>query len=158
MGENEKRFPGRPPRLSRIFDQSPLYFVTFNTWQRRPLLANGAVHESFRSYAVKNKDSGFAAGRYVIMPDHIHLFVRIGVEQKLDQYIRLMKQGLTKRIQEMEQVDRVWKPGFFDHVMRSSESYSEKWDYVRLNPVRAGLVADSNEWKFQGEMESIFFD
>jgi putative transposase len=123
--------------------------VTFNTWKRRSLLVNEKVHESFRGYAEKNLCRGFAVGRYVIMPDHIHLFVRIGVDQKLDQYIRLMKQTLTKLIQEAEQVDRVWQPGFFDHVMRSSESYSGKWDYVRMNPVRAGLVSDSKEWKFQ---------
>jgi len=31
-------------------------------------------------------------------------------------------------------------PGFFDHILRNDESYSEKWEYVRENPVRAGLV------------------
>ena len=33
--------------------------------------------------------------------------------------------------------------GFFDHLIRHSESYSEKWEYVRQNPVRAGLVNES---------------
>lgn len=91
MSENDKRYPGRPPRLSRVFDRTPLYYVTFNTWKRCLLLANDAVHEAFCGYVEKNRCRGFAVGRYVIMPDHIHLFVRIGIEQKLDQYIRLMK-------------------------------------------------------------------
>ena len=30
--------------------------------------------------------------------------------------------------------------GFFDHLLRSYESYAQKWEYVRENPVRAGLV------------------
>jgi len=42
--------------------------------------------------------------------------------------------------------------------MRSSESYAEKWNYVRMNPVRAGLVEDPGTWKFQGEIVPIFFD
>ena len=42
--------------------------------------------------------------------------------------------------------------------MRNSESYSGKWDYVRMNPVRAGLVNEPDEWQFEGELETIFFD
>jgi hypothetical protein len=50
-----------------------------------------------------------------------------------------MKQVLTKRVGELAGAERVWQPGFFDHVMRSSERYAEKWAYMRMNPVRAGL-------------------
>ena len=38
-----------------------------------------------------------------------------------------------------------WQEGFFDHVLRSEESYAEKWEYVRLNPVRAGLCQRPEE-------------
>src|SRR6478672_8443810 len=40
----------------------------------------------------------------------------------------------------------LWQREYFDHVLRSDESYAEKWDYVRENPVRAGLVRSSNDW------------
>ena len=36
--------------------------------------------------------------------------------------------------------------GFFDHVIRSEESYEQKWVYVRDNPVRAGLVRSAEDW------------
>jgi putative transposase len=39
----------------------------------------------------------------------------------------------------------VWQDEFFDHVLRSSESCSQRWDYVKENPVRAGLVASSHD-------------
>jgi len=41
---------------------------------------------------------------------------------------------------------------FFDHVLRSEESYEEKWHYVRENPVRARLVKRWQEWPFAGEI------
>jgi putative transposase len=50
-----------------------------------------------------------------------------------------------------------WQEGFFDHVLRNSESYAQKWDYVRLNPVRAELCAEPGDWAFQGEIVSIRF-
>jgi hypothetical protein len=48
----------------------------------------------------------------------------------------------------------LWQRDFFDHVLRSSESYSEKWKYVRDNPVRAGLVS-IDAWKYAGEIETL---
>jgi REP element-mobilizing transposase RayT len=85
------------------------------------------------------------------MPDHIHLFVRIGKDSKLNDFIRLLKQVLTKELG----VKDVWQPGFFDHLLRHSESYFEKWNYVRENPVRAGLVERVEEWLWQGEIVRI---
>jgi hypothetical protein len=49
----------------------------------------------------------------------------------------------------------LWQPGFFDHVLRNDESYSQKWKYVRENPVRAELVVRSDEWPYQGELVVI---
>jgi len=43
----------------------------------------------------------------------------------------------------------------FDHLIRSTESYVQKWDYVRENPVRAGLVSRREDWPFQGEIVEI---
>jgi len=44
----------------------------------------------------------------------------------------------------------LWQPGFFDHVLRSDESYDGKWNYVRENPVRAGLVRAPADYPFWG--------
>lgn len=48
-----------------------------------------------------------------------------------------------------------WQRGFFDHLLRNSESYTEKWEYVRQNPVRAGLVRHPDDWPYQGEVVAI---
>ena len=43
----------------------------------------------------------------------------------------------------------------FHHRLRQNESYSEKWDYVRHNPVRAGLANDADTWPYQGELNEL---
>lgn len=48
-----------------------------------------------------------------------------------------------------------WQQGFFDHLIRSSESYAQKWEYVRENPVRAGFVTAADTWPYQGEFVRI---
>ena len=144
-----------PHRLDRVFYNQPLYFVTFNTWRRAEILDNKPVFDAFMEYGEKNVSGGRAIGRFVIMPDHIHLFVRIGHDSKLSDFIRLLKQRLTKELRNMGHNGDVWQPGFFDHVMRSSESYAEKWLYVCENPVRKELVHVAEEWPWQGEVVVI---
>lgn len=151
----KRKIKHTPRRLDNIFFSQPLYFVTFNTWMRRKLLANERVYNSFINYAEKNANAGRAIGRFVIMPDHIHLFVRIGAEFKLSDFVRLLKQQITKELHTTEIKGTIWQPGFFDHILRSSESYSEKWQYVFENPVRKNLVSNSEEWQWQGEIVCI---
>ncbi len=147
--------PCRPPRLYQVFASSPLYFVTCCTWNRRPLLANDGVHQAFCLAASKIGKAGNAVGRYVIMPDHVHVFLRVGVEGKLGVAVKCIKDSITKALHTGGVAGPIWQSGFFDHVMRHAESYSEKWTYVHANPVRAGLVSSGEEWPYQGEVVVI---
>jgi putative transposase len=94
-----------------------------------------------------NDRHGWAIGRYVIMPDHVHFFCSAELDAKaLPAFMHAWKQWTSKRIsRELKLSGTVWQEEFFDHVLRSSESYSQKWDYVKENPVRAGLIKRSDE-------------
>ena len=48
-----------------------------------------------------------------------------------------------------------WQKNFWDTQLRQHESYTAKWEYVRANPVRAGLVAHADEWPHQGELNLL---
>ena len=147
----------KPKRLESLFSSyaSPVYFITAVTANRAPLLATHAFHEALRAYALANVAAGRVMGRYVIMPDHLHCFVRLVPDARISDYVRWLKTALTRALVANGHQGYVWQPGFFDHVMRSRESYAEKWDYVRMNPVRAGLVSLAEQWPFQGEIERI---
>jgi len=47
-----------------------------------------------------------------------------------------------------KQTGVVWQPGFFDHRLRNDENYGQKAEYIRQNPVRAGLVNAAGDWPF----------
>lgn len=130
-----------------------MYYITINTLHRAELLACESVHDAFIECARKNAKEGRAIGRYVIMPDHLHLFARLIPSARLSDFVRLMKQHMTKELQQLyPRWNRFRQPGFFDRLLRSSESYAEKWKYVYKNPVRAGLVGRAEDWPYQGEI------
>ena len=145
--------PNRPPRLDPFQKYDPsLYLVTFNTHRRQRLLANDRVHSCFVKFARVALERGIVVGRYVIMPDHIHLFVAGHYDFVLDQWVRALKRTLSTSIC----VPRPhWQKGFFDHLIRHEESHCQKWEYVVQNPVRAALVSNPDDWPWQGEIETI---
>jgi putative transposase len=142
----------RPRRLDLIYVNQPLYFVTFATRDRKriPSLDGAqAVLEQYGHRAIENFN--VALGRYVIMPDHLHLFVRGGQNFTVSSWIGGLKRAMSVALRS----PGLWQPGFFDNILRSGESYAEKWNYVRENPVRAGVVKNADDWPYQGEIVVI---
>jgi REP-associated tyrosine transposase len=165
-------------RMERVWVESPVYFVTACTYGRQRILADadvaGILTDEWRA---AHERHGWLVGRYVVMPDHVHFFCAAEHDAKtLSEFVRLWKQWTTKRMKTMKPrlteprlasaattagvetgrgTTRVWQREFFDHVLRSEESYAEKWEYVRENPVRANLVKSVWEWAFQGEIHLL---
>ena len=157
---NKIEWPRRPPRLGRLFDNvRPFYFVTFNTYKRQNLLARPEIHETFCIFCSKAQEHGVAVGRYVIMPDHVHLFAAFPIDGiALPAWIQSLRNVLGKKLLELKISKPHWQEGFFDHLLRSHESYSQKWEYVRMNLVRAKLCERPEAWPYQGEIVPIPFD
>jgi REP-associated tyrosine transposase len=95
------------------------------------------------------------------MPDHLHLFVAIDDQQiGLSAWMKSLKGTLSSALHVKGCPSPYWQKGFFDHILRSEESYSEKWQYVRDvrdNPVRVALVKSWEEWPYLGEVFDLQF-
>jgi putative transposase len=149
-------FKPRLHRLQWIYRDCPVYFVTACTAERRVLLTDKGIHEAFLAFAREAAGRRIRVGRYVLMPDHIHLFVAFARHSStLSAWIKALKGTISQELRSQGLPGPFWQRGFFDHVMRSAESYEEKWTYVRENPVRAGLVKQSADWPFQGEIHRL---
>jgi REP element-mobilizing transposase RayT len=152
---NEESRSERLRRLERIFPAFPIYFVTACTLDRKHLLATREVHEAFVSFAHRGEGHGAYVGSYVLMPDHLHLFVALAEQQKLSPWMKSLKNSLSKTLRTTGISAPHWQKGFFDHVLRNDESASQKWEYVRDNPVRAGLVKRWEDWPYRGEVWAL---
>jgi putative transposase len=99
------------------------------------------------SWRASPAHSGWRIGRYVVMPDHVHFFAQPAPDSKtLSHFMRDWKRWTSGRISQVLHLEPpIWQAEFFDHLLRSTHSYEQKWNYVRENPVRAGFVAQPED-------------
>ena len=126
-----------------------IVFLTVCTKHRKAALADTKVHAEL--VRIWMDQPSWLVGRYVLMPDHVHLFCSpsISTTVPLPGWVRYWKSHLARSGVCGTQV---WQSGFWDTRIRSGESFEAKWSYVRDNPVRAGLCRNADEWPFQGEI------
>ena len=130
-------------------EEHDVIFLTLCTHLRAPILATDDVHDTLRKLWVDS--SHWTLGRYVIMPDHVHLFVVRSAKgtASLKRWTSWWKREASIRL---SLGDGRWQEDFWDTRMRSEEHYASRWMYVKNNPVRKGLVTHPDLWRYQGEI------
>jgi len=144
-------------RLESVWVESQVYFLTICVAGRRRVLANTQAFGVLRAELEAARERyGWAVGRFVVMPDHLHFFCASDQEPEsasLSRFVGGFKQWTAKQILRAAGLPPpLWQKQFFDHLLRSSESYESKWRYVCENPVRAGLVEAVEDWPYGGEI------
>lgn len=143
-------------RLSGFDYSSPnAYFITVCTCQRKNMLWNAvgatmgrppklplspagkavqnaitAIPEHYPAYVVEN---------YVIMPNHVHLLLRIHADESgrpmvaptVSTLVAQMKGAVSKQLGEP-----IWQKGFHDHVVRTPADFEDIWAYIDANPFK----------------------
>ena len=136
---------------------SEIVFATVCTKNNKRILACADVHRVLISaWAAADH---WLVGKYVIMPDHLHLFCSPGDPSRasdVKNWIRYWKRLATRSWPRPEERP-IWQLDAWDTQLRKGDSYSEKWDYVRNNPVRHGLVQQADDWPYQGELNELLW-
>ena len=111
--------------------------------EQRPLtdsLLGQAVLESAERYHQKQR---WHITLFVLMPDHLHALLTFARYESMSGVISDWKRFHARKN------DVVWQDGYFDHRLRNDErgeQLSAKMDYIRRNPVAAGLCVSAEDW------------
>ena len=144
-----RRNPATGVLISR--DRPTIVFLTVCTLHRAATLAQ-QIYRDGLVHAWTQADAWLVGG-YMIMPDHLHLFCAPKTEEiAIEQWIAFWKRQFRRRCGP--DAPRFQSRGFH-HRLRRDENYHQQWEYVRANPVRAGLVKNADDWKYQGVMNHL---
>ena len=106
--------------------------------QNVPLSANGKTVEQAIREIAGHYENVFV-DKYCIMPDHIHLILRIESDANgrmisaptVSTVVGSMKRWVSKQIGRP-----IWQKSFYDHGIRNRQDYNEIWEYIENNPLK----------------------
>ena len=154
MSEIPFRNPGRrtPGKGVHVSLNGPNWvFLTVCTDKRGQWLTQTSVQHALHDIW-QHTATAWMVSDYLLMPDHRHLFCAPhDLKFTIERWIGFWKDRFAKTHLDAE----TFQTGGFHHRLRDGESYSEKWQYVRENPVRAGLVARHEDWPYFGRVHEI---
>ncbi|MBI2516648.1 MAG: transposase [Opitutae bacterium] len=136
-----------PHEMPPWVEAGATFFVTVCCQPRR---ANQPCHRTtadtiFESVSFRQHRLDWHVSLLVLMPDHLHFLVSFPNDASLRKTILSWKALIARKTGVR------WQRDFFDHRLRSDESFEEKAQYIRRNPVRAGLVSIAANWEFMWE-------
>ena len=143
IGRKQLAHDGGP--LNADGPEGEVYFITICCVPRGAnQLAHAEVWKSIDETLTHRELLGDLKCRLALaMPDHIHALISFIDRKPMSQVIAAFKAWLASKHQI------AWQRDFFDHRLRGWESAHQKASYIRMNPVRAGLVKYSKEWPYQ---------
>ena len=131
--------------------QPTIVFLSVCTVDRNPWLASPKVQAALET--VWREADAWLVGHYLLMPEHLHLFCAPQrLEFSLKAWVTCWKRAFS-RLQVA--VTDAWQRDYWDTRLRREEHYADKWEYVRQNPVRRGLVQRPEDWPFQGTLNVL---
>ncbi len=138
----------KPNRLKNYnYSLNGLYFITICTQDKKctlsdannPITLTGLgtiVKEKIET--IEEKYKGVVLDKYVIMPNHIHLILKITNNEwramlaaTISRVIQHFKGAITKQTGQ-----KVFQRSFHDHVIRNEKSYLEILKYVEENQMK----------------------
>jgi putative transposase len=134
------------------------FFITTVTWQRVPIFRTEARARLLIDVLLDYREQGkYLLHEFVIMPDHLHVLLAPACGISVERAVQFIKGGFSYRLRKAEKI-QVWQQSFTNHRIRDAEDYERHCEYVRLNPVRAGLVRDARAYPFSSASSAFKLD
>ena len=155
--------PTRKPNRIEGYDysQTGAYFITICTQNRKRVLCEivgddaHIVPKPYGQIVEKYIRNVPEIEKYVVMPDHIHMIIRLengsmwastptqeanGLPVGAGAYIRPQHSKIASIVRSIKILttkeigEPIFQRSYYDHVIRNQQDYNEAWEYIEYNP------------------------
>ncbi len=161
------RFRRKPLRLDNYdYATNGIYFITICTYQKQKTLGvilrrgdpcglprtqlselGNIAEETIREIEI---DGCIMVDKYVIMPNHIHLLIKLtapipdsrkgchyDIPQTVSKYKSLVAcKWLSVCKSRNQYMGSIWQRSYHDHIIRNEQDYLARWKYIDENPLK----------------------
>jgi len=153
-----------PRGLHRYYGADQLHFITCSCYRRLPFLRSARSRDRLLSMLEQTrKRYRFVVVGFVVMPEHVHLLLsepEVGTPSTVMQVLkqrtarallprnRLCDPRQGKLFGKICERAPFWQTRFYDFNVRTEKKRVEKLRYMHRNPVKRGLVAEPEDWRW----------
>jgi putative transposase len=136
------------------------FFVTSSTAGKRNLLQSERSAKLFIEvldhYRSERK---YLLHSFVVMPDHFHLLITVGIGMSIERAVQLIKGGFAFRAgRELGFRPPVWQKGFSEVRIYDSEHLGQTQEYIAQNPVKRRLAQRPDEYLYSSSQSRFRLD
>ncbi len=137
------------------------WFFTLATEGRQPLLTRPEVLRAMaQALAEVRQREYFALLGWVVLPDHLHVVVRLpagdaAYARRISTFKRLVSQRVAPHLALCKRVSHhrrrecgLWQRRFWDHLIRNEADLQRHLDYMHYNPVKHGHARCALTWPY----------
>ncbi|MBI2398415.1 MAG: transposase [Xanthomonadales bacterium] len=127
------------------------YLVTTVTVDRTPWFA---CADAAMAVTALQADAALLADArllsWVLMPDHWHGVLQLGSTTSLSRVVNRFKTCTAMRANALlQRKGPLWFQGFHDRALRNELELDRAREYIRMNPVRAGLCERAEDYPYR---------
>ena len=112
-------------------------------------LRNSTIAELVEDALLHFDSDRYKLHAWSIMPNHVHALATPMREQTLSAIAHSWKSFTAKQANAVLSRDGAfWAPEYFDRAIRDGAHYENALRYIDMNPVKAGLCGDPEDWRF----------
>jgi putative transposase len=149
--------------LQRYYGAGDLHFITCSCYRRQPWLGTPRRRDLFLTVLERvRRRYQFVVAGYVVMPEHIHLLISEPQVKTPSTVMQALKLGMARRLLAQARRPRdpaqavlfdlapqhIWQKRFYDFNVWTEHKRIEKLRYMHRNPVKRGLVASPELWRW----------
>jgi putative transposase len=134
-------------RLPRLVLSDRFFFITCRLFHGRRKLSKQEIDCLAHVIHSCRKRHGFLLTAWVFLPDHWHDILYPHSPLTISNAMESIKVSSTRRINRGRgELGQLWQGRFFDRALRTVKEHHETLEYIHWNPVKAGLVAQPEDW------------
>ena len=149
--------------LNRYHKTGDLHFITYSCYRRQPLLGTARRRDLLLTVLEQvRRRYQFVVVGYVVMPEHIHRLISEPQVKTPSTVMQALKLGFARRLLAQGRRQRnpaqavlfdcapqhIWQKRFYDFNVWTEHKRIEKLRYMHRNPVKRGLVASPELWRW----------
>ncbi len=156
----EYKIPAMPKGLKRWYGGGDLHYITCSCYQRKAFLGSATSRDLFlETFEEVRQRYEFQVLGYVVMPEHFHMLIGEPDDGNVSLIMQVLKQRVARQCRARDRghssdgaaPPAFWQTRFYDFNVFTKKKVIEKLDYIHWNPVKRGLVASPEQWRWSSD-------